>query len=71
MLRWRPGEAHAQWSWAETGRAFNGHAVASADGRHLYTTEMDLESGQGLVGVREMASLRKIAEWPTQGFSRQ
>jgi hypothetical protein len=67
MVRWRPGDGQGQWLWIEPGRAFNGHAVASADGRHLYTTEVDLETGQGLVGVREAASLQKIAEWPTQG----
>lgn len=67
IVRWQPGAKRADWTWAEPGRAFNGHLVASADGHRLYTVETDLESGQGLVGVRDAASLRKLAEWPTHG----
>lgn len=67
MLRWRPGTGRGQWLWIEAGRAFNGHVIASHDGRRLYTTETDLDSCQGLVGVRDTASLRKLAEWPTHG----
>lgn len=48
------------------GHRFDGHAVASADGRWLYTTETDRE-GRGWVGVREFASLRKVDRWPTHG----
>lgn len=67
MVRWRPGAKRGQWAWAEAGRAFNGHLVGSADGRRLYTVETELDSGQGLVGVRDAVSLRKVAEWPTHG----
>lgn len=66
MVRWQPGARRGQWAWAETGRAFNGHLVAGA-GSRLYTVETDLESGQGLVGLRDAVSLRKLAEWPTHG----
>jgi len=66
-LRAADGKALA-WNWIEGGRAFNGHVIASADGRHLYTTETDLETAQGLVGVRDAASLEKIDEWPTHGM---
>ncbi|MCW5605294.1 MAG: DUF1513 domain-containing protein, partial [Burkholderiales bacterium] len=48
-------------------RAFNGHVIAAAGGRVLYTTETDLESGEGLVGVRDARTLGKLAEWPTRG----
>ncbi|MGV3569003.1 MAG: DUF1513 domain-containing protein [Ramlibacter sp.] len=68
LLRWRPGTGAAQWHWIEPDRAFNGHVVPSADGRHLYTTETDLEIGAGLLGVRDAASLEKVAEWPTHGM---
>lgn len=66
-LRASDGQALA-WSWMEGGRAFNGHVIASADGRRLYTTEIDLENAAGLVGVRDAASLEKIDEWPTHGM---
>jgi hypothetical protein len=68
MLRWGgPGQA-PRWHWIGAERAFNGHALASPDGRWLYTTETDLESGAGLVGLRDARSLVKQAEWATQGM---
>lgn len=67
LLRWRPGAATAQWQWIETDRAFTGHAWMSRDGRTLYTPETDLDSGQGLIGVRDADSLEKQGEWPTGG----
>lgn len=63
-----PSADHAQWQWIEDDRAFNGHVIESADGQHLYTTETDLATGQGLVGVRDVHTLEKIAEWPTGGM---
>ena len=69
LLRWHPGASQsAQWGWIEADRAFNGHVVSSPDGRTLYTTETDLETGRGMIGVRDAASLEKIAEWPTHGM---
>jgi len=74
LLRWRPanegesqGEAIA-WAWAEPDRAFNGHVIASPDGKTLYTTETNLESGRGLIGVRNAATLEKSGEWITHGM---
>ncbi|KAF5295187.1 hypothetical protein FQA39_LY19331 [Lamprigera yunnana] len=58
----------AQWQWIESDRCFNGHVIASADGRHLYTTETDLENSQGLIGVRDINSMEKVAEWRTGGM---
>jgi hypothetical protein len=55
------------WCWVEPQRAFNGHAIASPDGTLVYTTETALDDGQGLIGVRNAATLEKIAEWPTHG----
>ena len=69
LLRWSPkGGKPVQWQWADPGRAFNGHVIASPDGKRLYTTETDLETGAGLVGVRDARSLAKQAEWPTFGI---
>lgn len=68
LLRWQPDGRPLAWRWIEPRRAFSGHVLASADGRTLYTTETDLDTGAGLVGVRDAASLEKRAEWPTQGI---
>lgn len=73
LLRWGgtegPGKGGATaWRWIEPGRAFAGHALASADGATLYTAEIDLEGGAGLIGVRDGATLEKRAEWPTHGL---
>lgn len=72
LLRWRPeGEGGAKaiaWAWAEPDRAFNGHVIAGLGGKTLYTTETNLETGQGLVGLRDAATLEKIGEWPTHGM---
>jgi hypothetical protein len=72
LLRWRPegeggGKAIA-WGWAEPDRAFNGHVIASPDGKTLYTTETNLETGQGLIGLRDAGTLEKTGEWPTHGM---
>lgn len=68
LMRWRPGDDEPQMAWIEADRAFNGHVVASRDGRRLYTTETDLETGAGLIGVRDAATLEKQTEWSTQGM---
>lgn len=56
------------WRWIEPGRAFAGHILASADGATVYTTEIDLETGAGLIGVREGATLAKLDEWFSHGL---
>lgn len=73
--------AAAQWVWSEAGRTFNGHVIAgprsagaghgalsSSSPRWMFTTETDLDSGMGLVGVRDARSLAKLHEWPTHGM---
>jgi hypothetical protein len=68
LLRWRPGSAQpAQWHWIAGDRRFNGHAIASADGARIWTTEADLETAQGRLGVRDARSLEKTDEWATHG----
>jgi uncharacterized protein len=70
LVRWRPGqpEQKPQWHWIDGDRRFNGHAVPSADGGMLWTTETDLETAEGRLGVRNPASLEKIDEWTTHGM---
>ena len=67
LLRWRRDGSVVAWGWIEPRRAFSGHALASVDGRTLYTTEADLDTGAGLIGVRDAATLEKRAEWSTLG----
>lgn len=57
----------AQWQWIEPARSFNGHAIATPDGTRILTTENDLDTGAGLIGVRDATTLEKLAEWPTLG----
>lgn len=68
LLRWKPGTTQQQWQWIDGDRRFNGHAIASADGASIWSTETDLETGQGRLGVRETASLEKSDEWATHGM---
>jgi len=72
LLRWKPGEAGGgkaiAWAWIEPDRTFNGHVIASPDGKRLFTTETNLETGQGLIGLRDAATLEKTGEWPTHGM---
>lgn len=68
LLRWDGQGRELAWAWSEPGRAFNGHVIASADGRLRYTTETDLDTGDGLIGVRDADTLEKIDEWPTGGL---
>lgn len=68
MLRWAPATGQAQWQWIEGDRRFNGHAAHSLDQPVIWTTETDLESAQGLLGIRDRDALEKTGEWPTGGM---
>lgn len=68
LLRWDDRGRALAWRWIEPGRAFAGHLLASPDGSTVYSTEVDLETGAGLLGVRDAATLAKRAEWPTHGL---
>ncbi|WP_423460135.1 DUF1513 domain-containing protein [Ottowia sp. VDI28] len=67
LVRWSPATGTTQWHWMEEDRRFNGHVAADASGRHLWTTETELEQAQGLVGLRDARSLEKTSEWSTHG----
>ena len=68
LLRWHPASGKTQWHWAADDRRFNGHVLASADGRQLWTTETDLDTALGCLGQRDPKSLEKTAEWSTHGM---
>jgi hypothetical protein len=49
-------------------RHFYGHGIFSRDGRLLYATENDFETGRGMIGVYDAtAGFRRIGEFPTYG----
>lgn len=66
LLRWDAQGNPLAWHWIEPRRAFTGHVVS--DGDMLYVTETDLDSGAGLIGVRDAKTLEKRAEWLTHGI---
>lgn len=68
LLRWQPRSGATQWHWIDSDRRFNGHVIASADGTTLRTTETDLDTALGRIGVRDAASLEKTTEWATHGM---
>lgn len=66
LLRLSPGKK-PQWLWQEPGRVFGGHVHVVPDGKTLFTTEIDTDSGQGLLGVRHASGMQKRAEFITNG----
>jgi uncharacterized protein len=51
------------------GRPFYGHGAFSPDGRYLFTTENDFETGRGMVGIRDAEDgYRQIGEFASQGI---
>jgi uncharacterized protein len=56
------------WLTTRSDRHFFGHGIYSADGRLLYTTENDFESGNGVIGVRDATDgYRQIGELASGG----
>jgi uncharacterized protein len=64
LLRWRP-RGRARWAWSDPARHFNGHVRRR--GGLLYTTETDLETGQGRVVVRDAGTFEAHAVWRSFG----
>lgn len=53
---------------AQDNRNFSGHGIFSTDGRLLYATENDIETGAGLLGIYDVAAgYRRIGEMATHG----
>jgi uncharacterized protein len=75
LLRWHPQldkpapdtARSVQWSWAPAERRFNGHVLLAPQGDAVYSTEIDIDSGQGLLVQRDPATLQARAAWPTRG----
>lgn len=54
---------------AVAGRWFNGHGIYGGDGRLLFATETDEDTGDGFVGIYDAAGgYRRIGEWPSGGL---
>lgn len=51
----------------QPGRHFFGHAVYTADGRHILTTENAFDHGEGRIGIRDAHSYAWIGEFPSFG----
>jgi hypothetical protein len=52
---------------AGPGRAFYGHGVYSPDAREIYGVEIDTETHEGLLGVRDAETFEVTGEMPTGG----
>lgn len=52
---------------ATKGRHFYGHGCLSADKSVLFTTENDFESAQGIIGIRDVNTLKTLGEYSSFG----
>ena len=66
-IDWRNGRI-IQLIAAEFDRHFFGHAVLSPDGKTLITTENDGETGQGVLGLYAVDTLKRLGEIPSHGI---
>ncbi|QLG88930.1 DUF1513 domain-containing protein [Chitinibacter bivalviorum] len=66
-INWQRGEV-VQLREAEFDRHYFGHAILTPDGKTLITTENNDDSSQGLLGIYDVANLKRIAELPTWGI---
>jgi uncharacterized protein len=41
----------------------NGHGIATQDGKFLLTTETDIATGAGVIGIRDAASFKKVTQF--------
>lgn len=68
LLRWHPASDQVQWHWVDDDRRLNGHLARCRHTGAVLSTETALDSGAGLLGVRDPMTLNKLAEWPTHGL---
>lgn len=52
----------------QLGRHFYGHGAYTADGKHLFSTETDLASRQGVIGIRDAMTFEYLGEFPSYGL---
>lgn len=65
LLRWTAAGRELRWCWNDPARRFSGHA--RRQGARLYTTESEVETGDGLVVVRDARTLAVQAVWRSGG----
>jgi hypothetical protein len=53
---------------AEGSARLGGHVVRASAGERFYTTETDMTTGRGVIGVRDVRSLQKLTQWETHGI---
>lgn len=66
-IDWRQQSVAARIE-APPARHFFGHAILSPDTRLLYTTENDIDTGAGVVGVYDRSTLARLGEFPSHGI---
>ncbi|NHQ86508.1 DUF1513 domain-containing protein [Iodobacter sp. HSC-16F04] len=66
-INWQTGEIIRQVAAAEN-RHFFGHAVLSPDGHTLLTSENNIQTGQGLIGLYHPQTLQRLGELPSHGI---
>lgn len=49
-------------------RHFNGHGCLSVDRKYLFTTETDYAKQRGIIGIRDLSSLKLIGEYLSYGL---
>jgi hypothetical protein len=53
---------------SEEDRHFYGHACFSADGKAVFTTENDIDTGDGIISVRDASDFSVLDEYPSYGI---
>ncbi|STR46037.1 DUF1513 domain-containing protein [Iodobacter fluviatilis] len=66
-INWQTGEIVRQIAATEN-RHFFGHAVLSPDGRTLLTSENNIQTGQGIIGLYHPQTLQRLGELPSHGI---
>ncbi|MBB5017339.1 hypothetical protein HNQ59_000603 [Chitinivorax tropicus] len=61
------GSVIQTWDAGED-RHFFGHACLSADGRYIFVAENNIETGQGVISVRDGRSFAVLQEYPSHGI---
>lgn len=68
LLRWHPCSGTAQWLWSDHYRCFTGHMVRLPGHPLLCSAETDLDTGLGLIAIRDPLTLALQVAWPTGGM---